>query len=144
MEPELSAGLERNEKRLDAIERELRHSLARPAAFTRKDAAKLLGFSRTKLIGLIRNGEIAVCQGDPKMIPRSAIESFTHPAFVTNQTRRSRGRRKGLRTYNAHAEAEKIRLLVRLMSPRITPKKKAETQARLDELERMWPSRRGS
>lgn len=84
---------ERFEQLLAAIS-ELKRGALTQVAYTKKEAAALLGFSVTKLDRLIKAGVIQVCEGDDKMIPRAAIDAFARPVSAATAPRRSGGRPK--------------------------------------------------
>lgn len=98
---------------------ELRKLTGRPAeevSVTRKEAARRMGMSLSKLNGRIRAGEIATCR-DVHLIPVAEIRRYSQRSDEVTQeqeapTALSIAHRKSS-TYNAKAEAEKIRALAK-------------------------------
>jgi hypothetical protein len=98
--------------------REIRQTRRLPAVLSKKRAAQELSISLSKLKGLIRSGDIMVCEvGDTTMVPSSEIRRITEaaqaPASPSRSPRPSRTARKVTKPASPAEEARKVRVALK-------------------------------
>jgi hypothetical protein len=99
------------EEKLEEIIRAIRaieRGRVEPVAYARKEAALALGFSVKKLNRLVAAGVIPVCDGDDRMIPKTAVDAFARPVFKEQKSRRTSGGRPKSDKYDVREEKRKL------------------------------------